>query len=195
MPGGRPSRSAVTVTGDSSWWRAVEELELNHQHLRKLHNLEKLTSLRRASFCNNELTRIEGLERCSLLEELSLEDNRIMKLEKVAPLLLLTKLDLGKNKISRIEGLDSLQHLTQLSLEDNEIQRLMGLTTLTALMELYIGNNKIAKLNEVQNLKSLSKLIILDLSGNTLADDQQYRLYCIYHLRKLKVLEIGRAHV
>ena len=48
----------------------MEELELNHQHLRKLHDLERLVNLRRASFCNNELTRLEGLERCVLLEEL-----------------------------------------------------------------------------------------------------------------------------
>ena len=82
----------------------MEELELDHQHLRKLHGLERLSSLRRASFCNNELARIEGLEQCALLEELSLEDNRLTKLENVSSLLLLTKLDLGKNKIARIEG-------------------------------------------------------------------------------------------
>ena len=33
------------------WCLAVEELELNHQHLRKLHGLERLVNLRRASFC------------------------------------------------------------------------------------------------------------------------------------------------
>lgn len=44
---------------NDDWWAGVEELELDHQHLRKLHNLERLISMRRASFCNNELTRIE----------------------------------------------------------------------------------------------------------------------------------------
>ena len=57
-----------TATAFLIW--QVEELELNHQHLRKLHDLERLVNLRRASFCNNELTRLEGLERCVLLEEL-----------------------------------------------------------------------------------------------------------------------------
>ena len=52
---------------DESWWEQVEELELDHQHLRKLHGLERLASLRRASFCNNELARIEGLENCQVL--------------------------------------------------------------------------------------------------------------------------------
>ena len=185
----RPGELNDELEPDAAWWEQVEELELNHQHLRKLHNLEKLTSLRRASFCNNELTRIEGLERCSLLEELSLEDNRIMKLENVSSLLLLTKLDLGKNKISRIEGLEPLLQLTQLSLEDNEISSLAGLGKLTSLMEIYIGNNRLASLKEVNQLKGLGKLIILDLSGNAMCEAAEYRSYTVYHLRRLKVLD------
>jgi len=56
-----------------SWCDAVEELELDHLHLRKLHGLEALANLRRVSLCNNELAKIEGLEHCRRLEELSLE--------------------------------------------------------------------------------------------------------------------------
>ena len=65
----RPNSIAETGAAGASgasepWWEQAEELELNHQHLRKLHDLERLVSLRRASFCNNELTRLEGLEHC-----------------------------------------------------------------------------------------------------------------------------------
>lgn len=35
----------------------------------------------------------------------------------------------------------------------------------------------------------MPKLIILDLLGNPLCEDPEYRLYCIYHLRHLKVLD------
>ena len=38
-------------------------------------------------------------------------------------------------------------------------------------------------------LKALPKLIILDLSGNPLCSAKNYRLYTIYHLRRLKVLD------
>ena len=187
--GGGVGESPRDPAPDEEWWEQVEELELNHQHLRKLHNLERLVSLRRASFCNNDLTRVEGLERCVMLEELTLEDNRIMKLENLTPLTKLTKLDLGKNKISRVEGLDALTHLTQLSLEENEITSLGGLGKLVSLMEIYIGNNRLSVLKEVQQLKPLPKLIILDLSGNPLCDGADYRNYTIYQLRKLKVLD------
>lgn len=101
----------------------------------------------------------------------------------------LRKLDLGKNKLTHIEGLDTLTRLTQLSLEDNEISSLDGLQHLTSLMELYIGNNHVAALKEAQMLKQLPKLIILDLSGNPMCQQRQYRLYCVYYLRKLKVLD------
>ena len=56
-------------------------------------------------------------------------------------------------------------------------------------MEIYAGHNKVTNLKEIQHLKNLPKLIILDLSGNAMTNDSRYRLYSIYHLRKLKVLD------
>ena len=40
---------------------------------------------------------------------------------------------------------------------------------------------------EVQQLKSLPKLIIMDLLGNPLCGQEDYRYYIIYHLRRIKV--------
>ena len=141
------------------------------------------------SLADNELAKIEGLERCTLLEELCLEENRLLKLEGLSSLIYLKKLDLGKNKLSKIENLETLVHLTQLSLEDNDIQSLHGLESSVSLMELYIGNNHISTLKQIQHLKDLPKLIILDLSGNPLCRELNYRLYSVYYLRKLKVLD------
>ena len=174
---------------DEGWWGEVEELVLDRQHIRRLQNLERLTKMRKVSFCDNELTRVEGLGSCTHLEELSLEDNRILTIEGLEMNRALKKLDLGKNKISRIENLDALQGLTQLSLEDNEISKLEGLACLASLMELYIGNNRIAEMRELNKLKTLPKLIILDLLGNPLCELEDYRHFTIYHLKKLKVLD------
>ena len=175
--------------GDTSWCEEVESLDLSHMRLRRLTNLERLTRLRRANFADNALTVIEGLDALTVLEELSLEENRIMRMENLAPLRFLKKLDLGKNALTRVEGISSLQQLSQLSLEDNELVTLEGIGRLPALMELYIGNNKIAGIKEVLFLKELPKLIILDLSGNPLCAHTTYRLYTVYHLRRLKVLD------
>lgn len=136
--------------------------------VRRIQNMEKLTSLRRASFADNELTRLEGLDQCTALEELSVEDNRIMSIDGLSRCIALKKLELGKNKICQIENLEMLTALTQLSVEDNEIETLTGIATLRYLMELYIGNNRVRQLREVLNLKDLPKLIIVDLLGNPL---------------------------
>ena len=52
-----------------------------------------------------------------------------------------------------------------------------------------IGNNKIADIRDVLNLRNLPKLIILDLAGNPLCISPNYRLYVIYRLSRLKVLD------
>mmetsp|Transcript_17811 Transcript_17811/g.27554 ORF Transcript_17811/g.27554 Transcript_17811/m.27554 type:complete len:133 (+) Transcript_17811:3569-3967(+) len=57
------------------------------------------------------------------------------------------------------------------------------------LMELYLGNNQIDDIKEIINLKELQRLIILDISGNNLIKEDNYRIYCIFHLRRLRVLD------
>ena len=83
-------------------------------------------------------------------------------------------------------GLGQLTALSQLSLEDNNISSLHGLSGLVSLMELYLGNNAVASLRETHALKTLPRLIILDLLGNPLVGIEEYRLYTVYNLRKLK---------
>ena len=194
-PGWSTPAPAIAVMGVAAppivdgWRLTLQELELDHCSIRRLQNLHGLVNLRRASFCDNELTHVEGLEGCTALEELILEENRIAQLDGLSTLVYLKRLDVGKNKLTRIEGLDTLLRLTQLSVEDNEIVSLAGMSKLTSLMELYIGNNCVDDLKEVHHLKGMSKLIILDLSGNQLCSALDYRHYTIYHVRKLKVLD------
>ena len=56
-------------------------------------------------------------------------------------------------------------------------------------MELYLGNNLISDMKEICMLKLLPRIIILDISGNYLCRESSYRIYCIFHLKKLKVLD------
>ena len=162
---------------------------MERRHVRRLTNLDRLTRMRRASFAQNEISRVEGLEACVQLEELNLEDNRLVTIEGLQTLSALRKLDLGKNRITRLENLSPhLSSLSQLSLEDNGVTSLRGLAGLHSLMELYVGNNKISETREVQHLKTLPKLIILDMVGNP-ACDCDYRHYVVYYLRRVKVLD------
>lgn len=44
---------------------------------------------------------------------------------------------------------------------------------------------------QVLMLKGLPKLIITDLSGNSLCQGNDYRLYVVYHLKRIKVQQTG----
>uniref|UniRef100_A0A7S1HYF6 U2A'/phosphoprotein 32 family A C-terminal domain-containing protein n=1 Tax=Eutreptiella gymnastica TaxID=73025 RepID=A0A7S1HYF6_9EUGL len=195
---GTPAMSLIAATdagynleGDrfDSILGQILELSLVDKGIRKIQNLNKLKKLRKLNLGDNEISKIEGLEFCGKIEELNIENNQIIKIECLDNLLHLRKLDIGKNKISSFEGLERLPHLSQLSVEDNEVTSLAGLSKLQNLLELYVGNNRLADVKEVNHLRAVPRLIILDMSGNPLCKDKEYRLYSIYHLKKLKVLD------
>ncbi|KAG2775133.1 hypothetical protein PC129_g6964 [Phytophthora cactorum] len=170
-------------------WSSVEELVLNHELLGSIEGLSKAVNLRVASFSDNAIKRIDGLQTCTRLEELYLDDNEITQIENLDQLSFLKKLHLGRNRLAMIQHLDSLENLIQLSLEENQISSLRGLGSALKLMELYLANNQIENLKEIQHLKSLPKLTILDLSGNEITRLPDYRLYTVFYLRRVKVLD------
>ncbi|KAK9829835.1 hypothetical protein WJX72_008166 [[Myrmecia] bisecta] len=174
---------------DPQWWGRVMEVEVGGRCLRRLQNLEHLTDVQRLAFPANELTAIQGMEACTSLTELNLQDNRISCLDGLTCVTQLRVLELGRNLIHHIHGLAILTCLVQLSLEDNQLTSLEGLSRLSSLMELYVSNNQLSKLRQLHALRGLPHLIILDLAGNPLAALPDYRLYTVYHLRKLKVLD------
>ncbi|KAF1788045.1 Leucine-rich repeat domain, L domain-like [Phytophthora cactorum] len=170
-------------------WSSVEELVLNHELLGSIEGLSKAVNLRVASFSDNAIKRIDGLQACTRLEELYLDDNEITQIENLDQLFFLKKLHLGRNRLAMIQHVDSLENLIQLSLEENQISSLRGLGSALKLMELYLANNQIENLKEIQHLKSLPKLTILDLSGNEITRLPDYRLYTVFYLRRVKVLD------
>lgn len=58
----------------------ITVLNLDSQRISKLMNLNKLVNLRWASFNDNEIYKVEGLDSCLKLEELSLNNNNISTL-------------------------------------------------------------------------------------------------------------------
>ena len=50
------------------------------------------------------------------------------------------------------------------------------------------GNNRADDVREISLLKDVPRLIILELWGNPLTRNQEYRLFTVWHLHRLKVL-------
>lgn len=180
------------IDHEGHWLYKITSLNLDGQHLSKLSNMDQLENLKWASFCDNDIVKMEGLEACTRLEELSLDNNCIYKIEGVGSLVNLRRLSLCDNFLTVIDSsqLDKLTHLHYLALDANKIQTMAGLQKVRSLIELYVSQNRIGNLRDILFLKGLQGLMILDLSENPvalLADS--YRMFVVYHLHVLKALD------
>lgn len=159
----------------------ITAVNLDGQRIAKLTNLSALVNLRWASFNDNDVSKVEGLESCTKLEELSLNNNNITTvtgerllfyciivlctiLQKIlfsiictglTKLSSLSRLSLDGNQLSFLEAsvLEQLPSLTFLSVDKNHISSLHGIQRVRSLLELYIGNNHISTTRDIFYLK------------------------------------------
>lgn len=179
---------------DTNWQFKVTSLCLDNQNLFKLNSLGSLVNLRWASFNDNYLTSIDGLECCTKIEEISLENNYLTSFSGLEDLRNLRKLNLSQNNIEidyrNVDNISiHLPRLTYLSLNHNRIKNLKFIHKLPSLIELYVNFNELSNLREIYNLKQNTNLVILDIWCNPMCTDPKYRLFVIYHLKNLKALD------
>ncbi|XP_069571028.1 leucine-rich repeat-containing protein 9 isoform X2 [Brachyistius frenatus] len=177
---------------DPDWTAKITTLNLDNQNISKLINLDKLVSLRWASFNDNSISKVEGLSSCLKLEELSFNNNSISTLKGLAKLHCLNKLSLDGNLLPDLDPsvLEQMPNLCFLSVENNRITSLYGIHRVRPLLELYIGSNLISTSRDIYYLKGLANLLILDLYGNPLVEKlENYRIYVVFHLSSLKALD------
>lgn len=72
-------RSVESLKDGPAWYEGVEEVHLERRKLKSMYCFDRLPNLRRLFLSGNEISKIEGLENCTMLEELILEDNLITK--------------------------------------------------------------------------------------------------------------------
>ncbi|XP_067941699.1 leucine-rich repeat-containing protein 9-like [Watersipora subatra] len=176
---------------DSLWLTKVTSLCLDRQHLSKLSALDKLINLKWASFCHNDIVKMEGLDHCNQLEELYLNNNCIYKLEGLNRLTNLRRLSLSDNYLVHLDAgqLEQLTHLHYLALDHNKISSLSSIKRCKALIELYMSQNRITNSRDAFYLKNCQNLLILDFSDNPVTGSDNYRLFMIYHLSSLKAFD------
>jgi len=188
---GGSSGSVARPTGltNSNWRGYTERLDLRDLGFGELCRLSGFTHLRRVDLSGNRLTSLLKLTPCVSLEELAVERNLLATLEGAGDLPELRRLDAGSNRICAVLELKKLTKLSQLSLEDNLVDSLDTFAGLHSLVELYLSSNLIEELRSILLLKQLPKLLVLDLCGNELSASADSRLYTMFHLRRLKVLD------
>ncbi|KAJ9438372.1 Protein phosphatase 1 regulatory subunit SDS22-like protein [Diplonema papillatum] len=178
----------------------LEELYLDDNRIIKIENLNLLVNLRKLELGKNKINKIEGLEAlphlCQVCHNYFMNSSQLAMgvhtpFQKRPAISLVRRKQLQRSLHSwQIVRVTHKLHTTpQVSLEDNDIYSLQGIQKVQNLMELYIGNNKIDNLKEIHYLREAPKLIILDLSGNPLCFEHEYRLFTVFNLKKLKVLD------
>lgn len=141
------------------------------------------------SFSFKNIMKIDNLRGLTNLTKLQLDNNIISKVENIAHLVHLKWLDLSFNNILKIEGLNTLTKLTDLSLFNNRIEELAGIDNLSELNVLSIGNNNIENLENIMYLRRFKNLRLVNIAGNPMCKDPEYRSYVLSHLKKLKYLD------
>ena len=130
------------------WRNTLQELDLDHCSIRRLQNLHGLVNLRRASFCDNELTHVEGLEGCTALGAKTL--NFALK----------TRNCVSKSHRNEEFCIQNDELSEELILEENRITQLDGLSTLVYLKRLDVGKNKLTRIEGVDSLSRLTQLSV-----------------------------------
>ncbi|CAK4081289.1 unnamed protein product [Aphanomyces euteiches] len=147
------------------------------------------TKLKVLSLSFKNIFKIDNLITLRNLTKLQLDNNVIQEIEGISHLTNLTWLDLSFNNISEIKGLDTLTKLQDLTLFNNNITKLENLDQLKNLQVLSVGNNSLGTTDGLLYLKCLEKLRVLNLEGNPVCADPEYKTFVLAHLEKLKYLD------
>lgn len=132
---------------------------------------------------------IDNLVGFEQLVKLQLDNNIIDRIQNLDQLVNLKWLDLSFNNITKIENLEKLTSLTDLSLFNNRLTAIGGLDSLTQLNVLSLGNNQIENLDSIKALRNFPNLRLLNLKGNPVCKNDDYRNTIFAYLTKLKYLD------
>lgn len=128
--------------------------------------------------------------------ELDLRGNKIAVIENLgATEDQFDTVDLTDNEIVKLENFPNLNRLGTLLVNNNRITRInsnLG-EFLPKLHSLVLTNNRLVNLAEIDPLASLPKLQFLSLLDNNITKKPNYRLYVIYKLKSLRVLDFKKV--
>ncbi|KAK8965054.1 U2 small nuclear ribonucleoprotein A' [Platanthera guangdongensis] len=104
-------------------------------------------------------------------------------------------IDLSDNEIVKLENFPYLNRLGTLLINNNRITRInpeIG-EFLPKLHTLILTNNRLVNVVEIDPLASLPKLQTLSLLDNNITKKPNYRLYVIFKLKKLRLLDFRKV--
>uniref|UniRef100_A0A672LJ44 Centrosomal protein of 97 kDa n=1 Tax=Sinocyclocheilus grahami TaxID=75366 RepID=A0A672LJ44_SINGR len=156
---------------DPQWFSPGElhTLILDQNQIIKLEHLERNEALQQLSVACNRLVRMMGVSKLTHLRTLNLPNNSIGYIEGLKDLLRLESLNLAGNNIKVTEQLNNCVSLQHLDLSDNNISHIGDLTKLSVLKTLLLHGNIITTLRSAP-AHLPATLTVLSLAENEIRD-------------------------
>ena len=145
----------------------ITHLTVDNNGLTSTANLSEMKGLTFLSACNNQLTKIEGLEKLEKFNSLILVGNKVEDLSSLTKLKALTELSLADNGVTSLMGLNGMTTIKSLDISNNKLSSLSGISSLSSLETLTAVN---CGLTDIAALSKLTGLVSIDLSGNKIGD-------------------------
>ncbi|KAJ1878981.1 hypothetical protein LPJ57_003095 [Coemansia sp. RSA 486] len=192
---------------------SLVHVNLANNQLRTMSIVEDMLQINVLNLSNNQLSAISpSVAKCKELKALILGQNKISKIEYLDGLLNLNTLVVSQNEISKIPEMPLLKELTKISAAHNKISDIPDLTQYPKLKEIRLndnriaavpesirgctglkvvdlGNNKIDSWSSVAPLTSIPYLHNLNLKGNPVCEQANYREKVIEMIPSLRVLD------
>ena len=157
----------------------------------KQNNISRIHSLNLSNLRDKKIRYIENLQTLINLENLDLSNNFIEKIDGLKTLKKLKYLSLANNFINTITNLEELSQLEKLDFHHNQIHTIpiwFG-KKLQSLKVLNLSYNRIASFDQIARLRSLYELRELYLQGNSIDQNEHYRLFVISYVPNLQRLD------
>ncbi|XP_061617514.1 leucine-rich repeat and guanylate kinase domain-containing protein [Phyllopteryx taeniolatus] len=172
----------------------LKEVNFSHNSLTQMKDMSDYEALVKLDLDHNRLKRIHGLEKCCKLTHLSVAHNNIASVRSLDHVPL-ADLNLRGNQLKGTKGLENLSRLQTLDLSLNHISSLAGLSNLHLLGSIDMERNQISEIEECQYIHSLLLLRDLNLLGNPVQEQPDYRLSVLFLLQHLTMLDQERVTV
>lgn len=104
-------------------------------------------------------------------------------------------IDFTDNEIRILDNFPKMKRLSSILMSNNYLFRIgtnLG-SNIENLTTLVLNNNRLASLSEIDHLATLSKLELLSLLDNPVTEKLHYRLYTIFKIPSLKMLDFQKV--
>lgn len=162
----------------------------NNKIDRILQSVNKLTQLRALILGHNQIKTIEHIDTLEQLNTLVVSHNQIKDIPKMPLLTEMAKISAAHNKISKIPDLSMYGKLKELRLNDNRITTIPEhFRECSSLRVIDLGSNKLDDWTSIAPLASLEKLDNLNLKGNPICSESDYRKRVVEMVPSLRILD------